>query len=85
MGTAVSWLGFEPVRPTGRPTTHPDALRARIDSCRPFPSAGGSSPRPAAPRSGFQALLGRYQGWLALDHPKGKFGASRTRSISTAT
>ena len=38
MGTAVPWLGFEPVRLTGRPTTHPDALRARIDSCRPFPT-----------------------------------------------
>ena len=31
------WLGFEPVRISGHPTTHPNALRARIDSCRAVP------------------------------------------------
>ena len=33
-GTAACFMGFEPVVVTGRPTTHPDALRARIGSCR---------------------------------------------------
>lgn len=31
------FMGCEPVVVTGRPTTHPDALRVRIGSCRESP------------------------------------------------
>ena len=33
-GTAGVGLGYEPVYVDGRLTTHPDALRVRIGSCR---------------------------------------------------
>ena len=39
-GRPVFFMGCEPVAVSGRPTTHPDAPRVRIGSCRESPSAG---------------------------------------------